>query len=195
MAEANLTFYIGDKPIPVHPLDLTSVGTFNNGTNMTVCLSDFEPYTGAAGGGVLDMILGDAFLRNAYTVFNFGSLVDGIFGSPSGNPYVKILPLTEPKSASADFKKARTAQLAKLPPQVDVTTYNDAHPKAAQEQVKAAKHTSISGNVCAAIAVGAAILVLVVIGWLVMKNRNHKMNWFQAKVNAIRGSNERYNPV
>ncbi|KAG8744152.1 hypothetical protein FRC10_010721 [Ceratobasidium sp. 414] len=153
MAESKFTFYMGGKAIPVHPLDLTTVETFNKGTNMTVCLSAFEPYTSAAGGGVLDMILGDAFLRNSYTVFNYGGLVNGFLSSPSSNPYVKILPLTDPTAASAEFKKARAAQLATLPPQVDVNTYNNGHPQAAQAQPNAARGIG-SGSIGAIVAVG-----------------------------------------
>ncbi|KAG8776142.1 hypothetical protein FRC12_001077 [Ceratobasidium sp. 428] len=192
MAESHFTFYVGNKPIPVHPLDLTTVETFSKGTNMTVCLSAFEPYSGAAGGGVLDLILGDAFLRNAYTVFNYGNLVNGFFSSPIGNPHVKILPLTDPKAASADFKKSRILQLATLPPQVNVTTYNDAHPQVAQAETNVTKQRPVSKSVVSAIAV--LVLVVVVIGvvsWLVMKNHSQKVNWLQAKIKAIRGNYNR----
>lgn len=43
-----------------------------------------------------------------------------------GDPYVKLMPLTDATAASAEFKKARAASLsaAGMPPQVDPTTVN-----------------------------------------------------------------------
>ncbi|QRV89659.1 aspartyl protease [Ceratobasidium sp. AG-Ba] len=130
MAEGNLTFYIAGHTIPIHPLDLTIVNTIEvDHKNVTFCQNAFQPFTSEAGGGIIDLILGDAFLRNVYTVYDYGDFIDGTSGSPRGDPYMKLLPLTNPSAASAEFKSARAAQLASLPPQVNVSTINSDHPQ------------------------------------------------------------------
>ncbi|KAG9102469.1 hypothetical protein FRC06_002003 [Ceratobasidium sp. 370] len=130
MAEANLAFYIGEHTIPIHPLDLTIVNTIEiDKKNVTYCQNAFQPFTSEAGGGIIDLILGDAFLRNVYTVYDYGDFTNGTTGSPRGNPYTKLLPLTDPAAASAEFKSARAAQLATLPPQVNVSTVNSNNPQ------------------------------------------------------------------
>ncbi|KAG9125213.1 hypothetical protein FRC07_008556 [Ceratobasidium sp. 392] len=130
MAEGSLIFYIGGHAIPIHPLDLTFVRTIEvNNKKITFCQNAFQPFTSEAGRGTIDLILGDAFLRNVYTVYDYGDFTNGISGSPRSNPYMKLLPLTDPTAASAEFKSARAAQLAALPPQVNVSTINSDNPQ------------------------------------------------------------------
>ncbi|KAF8604674.1 acid protease, partial [Ceratobasidium sp. AG-I] len=120
LAETKLTFYIGGRTIPIHPLDLTYVTTAElDRKNYTICINAFQPFTSEAGGGLTDLILGDAFLRNTYTVYDFGNIANGTSGQPNQNPFVKLLPLTDPTQASADFQTARKAYLDTLPPQLN----------------------------------------------------------------------------
>jgi hypothetical protein len=118
-----------------------------SGQEFTVCFNAFQPFSSNAGGGQLDYILGDAFvrsffrpcricfflltsygaqLRNVYSLYDFGDFVEGISGYTQGDPYIKLLPLTDPTAASAEFKAARAAQLnaAGMPPQLDPTAVN-----------------------------------------------------------------------
>ncbi|KAJ1306212.1 hypothetical protein OPQ81_010920 [Rhizoctonia solani] len=133
MAEAQLVFNIGGHTIPIHPLDLTQVQTVTTtmGNNFTVCINAYQPFSSNAGGGEVDYILGDAFLRNVYSVYDYGDFIQGFSGLTQGKPYMKLLPLTDPTAASAEFKTARAATLnaAGMPPQLDPTTVN-ATPKA-----------------------------------------------------------------
>jgi len=113
----------------VHPLDLTEIQVADdgNGHNMTICLSAFEP--GEYSGGDNDIILGDAFLRNVYALYNYGDFVGTESGLSHGTPFIQILPLTDATKSSAEFKEARAKELALLPPQINVTTVNDPIPK------------------------------------------------------------------
>ncbi|KAF8593142.1 hypothetical protein BDV93DRAFT_461762, partial [Ceratobasidium sp. AG-I] len=130
MAEGNLTFFIGEKSISIHPLDLTYVTTGEfGGRNATFCVNAFQPFTSQAGGGQIDLILGDAFLRNTYTVYDFGDFTNGASGLPRQDPYIKLLPLTDPVHASVEFKTVRKAYLDTLPPQLNVGTVNSDHPQ------------------------------------------------------------------
>lgn len=66
-----------------------------------------------------DWLIGDNVLRNVYAVYDFGDFdTDG----KMGNPFVKLLPLTDPNQASADFAKIRGSQ-----PRTNIT-YNVASP-------------------------------------------------------------------
>jgi len=51
------------------------------------------------------MIVGMSFLRNTYTLLNFGNWVDG--NDSRGNPFIQIASLTNPASARADFIQTR----------------------------------------------------------------------------------------
>ncbi|CAE6415017.1 unnamed protein product [Rhizoctonia solani] len=128
MAEAQLVFTIGGQTIHIHPLDLTQIQTVSTtkGNNYTMCINAYQPFSSNAGGGEVDYILGDAFLRNVYSVYDYGDFIQGFSGLAQGNPYIKLLPLTDPTAASAEFKTARAASLsaAGMPPQLDPTTVN-----------------------------------------------------------------------
>lgn len=58
----------------MNPLDLTrvsSLGSFSDGSNQTVCLPSFYAQDNSAEG--YDSVLGDAFMRNVYALFSFGN--------------------------------------------------------------------------------------------------------------------------
>ncbi|KAG8214530.1 aspartic peptidase domain-containing protein [Butyriboletus roseoflavus] len=103
----NLTFNFGGISYPVHPLDVSSSDfgvSFSNGN--PACLGTFQPISSAFSLlGEYDMILGMAFLRNTYTLINFGNLVQG--GSSSSNPYIQLLSLTDETAAVNDFIQVR----------------------------------------------------------------------------------------
>ncbi|QRV74962.1 aspartyl protease [Ceratobasidium sp. AG-Ba] len=128
--KTNSTYVVSlGHTIAIHPLDLTFVDTIEiDHKNFTFCQNAFRPFTSE----IIDLILGDAFLRNVYTVYDYGDFINGTSGSPRGDPYIKLLPLTNPSTASAEFKSARAAQLASLPPQVNVSTINSDHPQTTQ---------------------------------------------------------------
>ncbi|KAG9120796.1 hypothetical protein FRC07_003569, partial [Ceratobasidium sp. 392] len=131
LAEAEVRFTFEDQTVPVHPLDITRIGTFtaDDGQNFTVCKSAYE--AGKWEGGDNDIILGDAFLRNAYVVYNYGDFVKTESGLTTGTPSIQFLPLTNAAAASNEFKQARAKSLSSLPPEVDVKTINDPNPQRA----------------------------------------------------------------
>ncbi|KAF9220898.1 acid protease [Gyrodon lividus] len=103
----NVTFNFGGASYPIHPLDVSSSDfgvTFSNGN--PACLGTFQPISSAFSLlGEYDMILGMAFLRNTYTLINFGNLVEG--SSNSNNPYIQLLSLTNEAAAVNDFIQVR----------------------------------------------------------------------------------------
>ncbi|KAG8776772.1 hypothetical protein FRC12_000699 [Ceratobasidium sp. 428] len=130
MAEGLLELIIANQTIPVHHLDLTNVSiiTFPDGRNLTACLSYFDPasYYGADN----DLVLGDAFLRNVYAVYNYGNYNNTESGLSHDTPFIQLLPLTNASAASSEFKDARAQALKFFPPEVNVSTINDPVPQA-----------------------------------------------------------------
>lgn len=121
--ELNISISIGGVKYPVHPLDTSSkdIG-FNDTNGQFVCAGTFQPITSAFSlDGQFDLILGMAFLRNTYTLMNFGNFVDGGLNS---TPYVQLLSTTDPAQAHQDFVNARlggvdttgSSQYSLLPP-------------------------------------------------------------------------------
>lgn len=62
------------------------------------------------------MLLGDAFLRNVYSLFDYGDFT-GEKGDQVANAYIQVLALTDPEDALADFNRSRSAALAQSPPE------------------------------------------------------------------------------
>ncbi|THG98836.1 hypothetical protein EW026_g3422 [Hermanssonia centrifuga] len=87
--EINISFNFGGKSFPVHPLDtsLDFNATDSNGDHF--CYGAFQPISTATSRDY-DLILGMAFLRNAYLYINFGDFVDGKTNQRA-NPYIQLL--------------------------------------------------------------------------------------------------------
>ncbi|KAJ7791230.1 acid protease [Mycena olivaceomarginata] len=114
----------GGKAFPIHPLDVVDDNfkiLDKNGNH--VCIGAFQPITSAFSlFGNFDMIMGMTFLRNAYTLMNFGDWVEDT-SIDRGDPYIQLLPLTDAAAAHADFVNVRlggvdttgSAQYALLP--------------------------------------------------------------------------------
>ncbi|KAH8917056.1 hypothetical protein BT69DRAFT_1195296, partial [Atractiella rhizophila] len=55
----------------------------------------------------LDKNSGAGFLRNTYTLVDFGDFVEDTLDSNTGDPYVQLLSVTDPASAHRDFVTTR----------------------------------------------------------------------------------------
>jgi len=110
-AEVNISFSFGGVKFPIHPLDASlttkdlQIPDFNVNGELG-CIGAFQPVSFDAD-TTFDMVLGMAFLRNAYMLINFGDFVDGT--KVTAQPYIQLLPLTtDPVAAHADFLKVRS---------------------------------------------------------------------------------------
>jgi hypothetical protein len=104
----NLTFTFSGNQYPIHPLDVV-----NNDFSLTdsngnpICIGAFQPITSAFSLlGNYDMILGMGFLRNTYTLLDYGNFVSAT-SNDRGEPFVQMLSVTDANSAYADFVKVR----------------------------------------------------------------------------------------
>jgi len=111
----SLTFIIGGQQIPIHPLDLNVVGGVYetpSGGLVTVCFGGVIATEPVA--GLFDFVLGTPFLRNVYSLFDYGNQITN--SSSTSSPTVKFLSVTNPSQAAAQFNQTRAAQLQRAPP-------------------------------------------------------------------------------
>jgi hypothetical protein len=102
-SKIDISFVFGGVTYPVHPIDLTYVKE-DNGT--VGCIGAFS-YNDPASSGV-DYILGDSFLRNVFSAYDFG------FWTTVGQnaPFVKLLSVTNATQADSEFDSLNQARLS-----------------------------------------------------------------------------------
>ncbi|KAI0248605.1 acid protease [Lactifluus subvellereus] len=101
--QLNITFLFGGVKMFVHPLDVVS-GDFHTGN---FCPGAYQPISTAFSLlGEYDMILGMSFLRNVYALFDYGNYIEAS-SNDRGDPYIQLLPLTDPTTAHTDFVSVR----------------------------------------------------------------------------------------
>jgi len=104
----NISFNFGGVNYPIHPLDTVS-SDFNmtDSSGNPTCIGTFQPITTAFSLlGSYDLILGMNFLRNTYTLLDFGDFVDESSNDRT-SPFMQLLPLTDVNTAHNDFVQAR----------------------------------------------------------------------------------------
>ncbi|GJE94323.1 acid protease [Phanerochaete sordida] len=110
---ANVSLTIGGLDYPLHPLDLSrtseQTSALQDGTEETflLCVASFTDASTLTLNDV-DIILGDVFLKNVVTSFNFGpENREGDHPGASGS-FVQLLSLTDPDEAWLDFQLTRS---------------------------------------------------------------------------------------
>ncbi|KAJ8508312.1 hypothetical protein ONZ45_g9405 [Pleurotus djamor] len=94
---AELSLMIGGIEFPINPLDLVFA------TTLTLPGADFDD--------VADMILGDAFLKNAYVAHYYEPY--NVSGDAAEKPFMQLLPTTDIEQARREFPSVRAAQIAR----------------------------------------------------------------------------------
>lgn len=126
MGAANVSFNFGGQEISIHRLDLTSIQVLSapNGTNVTVCQSAFVAAAHSRALPGIDLLLGDAFLKNVYAVFYFGDYVQPEDSLNVTDPYIQLLATTtDTADAHKDFQYSRFQMLKNLPPTLTPDEY------------------------------------------------------------------------
>ncbi|RDB14818.1 Aspartic protease 6 [Hypsizygus marmoreus] len=101
-----ISLQFGGRTYPVHPLDTVDDNFHRlDAAGSRVCIGAFQPITSAFSLlGHYDMILGMSFLRNAYTLLDFGSWAAG---KSADHPYIQLASVTDAAQARQDFIKVR----------------------------------------------------------------------------------------
>ncbi|KAI0329449.1 acid protease [Cubamyces sp. BRFM 1775] len=103
--ELNVTFKFGGISYPVHPLDTVMddlQGPLDDNGHPS-CVGAFQPM---AAEEPYDIVLGMAFLRNAYILMSFGDFVDGS-QAKAGDPFIQLHSITNLPEAHQDFVQQR----------------------------------------------------------------------------------------
>jgi hypothetical protein len=180
-AEVNISFSFANKTYPVHPLDATlepSALSLNNVTTSTGddgCIGAFQPFS-FSGATTYDIILGMAFLRNAYMLTNYGDFLEGT--TNKGDPYLQLLSTTnDTAEAHSDFVNVRLGG-------VDTTgTTQLTAAKATPSDTSSGSSNSIFTHRTFYIIVGGAVagilllaVAAIIIGRLRRRNRYQSLN-------------------
>ncbi|KAA1467341.1 acid protease [Dentipellis sp. KUC8613] len=112
---ADVRFTFGNQEVIIHPLDLNTIADRESDSDPVVCGGAYQPNNLGTGFSDFDMLLGDGFLRNVYTLFDYGNVTSA--GDVIEDPYINILPLTNAKDALGDFNRSRQNALSQLPPE------------------------------------------------------------------------------
>ncbi|THH16671.1 hypothetical protein EW146_g4001 [Bondarzewia mesenterica] len=116
-ATVDVRFTFEGQEVAIHPLDLTTAQavTLNASADSvrTVCFGNYQPVSINIPG--FDLLMGDSFLRNVYALFDYG--VEDSNGKVSEDPFIQLLPLSDPKEAEKDFFKNRLSALSQMPPE------------------------------------------------------------------------------
>ncbi|KIJ48045.1 hypothetical protein M422DRAFT_28544 [Sphaerobolus stellatus SS14] len=170
--EVNLTFIIGGQNFPIHPFDTGLVLSFQGDDGGNLCAGAFQPISTTTDAS-FDMIMGMAFLRNAYMLINFGDFVDGN-PAKQGQPFMQLLPTTTASAAHQQFVKSRLGGVdttgSQPRPHVptdfsNVTTPSSSSPSVASQDFNTAKsfiqrnwiYFAAGGGGLAALIIGACI--------------------------------------
>lgn len=164
----NVTINMGGQSYPIHPLD-----TVDNSFGITdaqgnsVCIGTFQPITTAFSLlGNYDMIMGMSFLRNTYTLLNYGDWVQG----NQSDPFIQFLSVTNLQAAHNDFVQTRLGGVdttgdpkwALLP-----TSQMQHSPVSAEEKKKAYQEMILSR--WPEIFVGCLVFVLLVAAFIIWR--------------------------
>ncbi|RXW21445.1 hypothetical protein EST38_g4402 [Candolleomyces aberdarensis] len=109
-------FTFGGQRFPIHPLDLSFIiqPVTVGGQQYTICMASMYGEDGLTSSG-FEVSLGDIFLRNVYSVFDFGDSD----GTAAGQPYMQLLAKTDPAKATAQVAPIRSRTMAELPPEIE----------------------------------------------------------------------------
>ncbi|TBU33278.1 acid protease [Dichomitus squalens] len=99
-AEVDIALQFGSSVYPIHPLDVTPKSL----SDSTLCVGSFIPQAVSVGAGQFDWLIGDNVMRSLYTVYDFG---DYDSSGNMGNPYMQLLSLVDPNTASKEFHADR----------------------------------------------------------------------------------------
>ncbi|KAJ7222427.1 aspartic peptidase domain-containing protein [Mycena pura] len=115
-ATPNVVASFGGQDYPIHPLDVTDIEVITSPdgtTNYTVCVGAFTD-VGTIVEGASDALFGDSFLRNVYSVFDFGT-----GGGNTQTPFVQLLSVTDSTKSPQDLVSVRLAAMKNMPPEID----------------------------------------------------------------------------
>ncbi|TDL13727.1 acid protease [Rickenella mellea] len=93
----DLSFVFGGIAYPMHPADTVQATQNPTAKGTVACFGGFQVSTGQDSDD--DFLLGDSFLRNVYTLYDFGSFISGT----TTPPFIQLLSTTNVLIADSEF--------------------------------------------------------------------------------------------
>ncbi|TFK21515.1 acid protease [Coprinopsis marcescibilis] len=112
-ATPKVEFFLPPETITLHPLDVSEVWTQNKPATLrdyTVCRNTIRAAN--LDGTPYDIVLGAAFLRNTYAVFDFGGR------GRNDKPFMQLVPTTNSDRANEEAIDSRKRMLENMPPTI-----------------------------------------------------------------------------
>ncbi|KAF9013834.1 hypothetical protein BDZ89DRAFT_1142413 [Hymenopellis radicata] len=180
--EVNITFNIAGRSIPIHPLDATmnpelaGIAGFNNSQGVSACLGSFQPIKFDTHD--VDLVFGMSFIRNVYTLVNYGDLVPGENDTMSReSPFVQLLPTTDPIAAHSDFVAVRKHDAPNSPSSGHAAAASVIHFERGSTVGDAAElvdNTSTIAGLIPGISVGAVVAICIIVLIIFLLGRREK---------------------
>ncbi|KAJ3554113.1 hypothetical protein NM688_g3271 [Phlebia brevispora] len=104
--KTNISMVFGNYTYPMHPIDAINICDANVTSGALLCCGTFS-YNSPDG---VDFILGDAFLRNVYSLYDYGNWAT----VGTTDPYMQILSITDPDEAWLEFDSLIQGQFEDL---------------------------------------------------------------------------------
>ncbi|KAG8216943.1 aspartic peptidase domain-containing protein [Butyriboletus roseoflavus] len=124
LGQVNLSFTFANSAYPINPMELSSpVRVIDQSNQYTVCINTFRtPFDNTQRD--LDFLLGDIFMRNVYSVFNFGNgsttTTHGNEDNNAKGASIQLLSRTNRDQVFANFETQRKRSLEAYPPLFDL---------------------------------------------------------------------------
>ncbi|KAF7298776.1 Peptidase A1 domain-containing protein [Mycena indigotica] len=169
--EVNVTLKFGGIGYPVHPMDSSidpkvfGLSPRKTAGGKNACLGLFQPVSFDTGKNpTFDMIFGMAFLRNVYTLIDFGDFIADS-KDKKADPYIQFLSITNPAKAHADFVRTRLGG-------IDTTTSFAANDSNKKDNNSTDTNRTIYYLIAAGIVIGFALILLGV--FIIRRRRSSK---------------------
>ncbi|KAI0652499.1 aspartic peptidase domain-containing protein [Trametes meyenii] len=105
----NISFVLNGQQYPMHPIDVTVAKVADNGT--VYCNGAFSANPGGVDyqeGSTQDWLIGDSFLRNVYSLWDYGKDTD----PTDGKAYMQLLSILDPDAAWAEVDELLSKRTA-----------------------------------------------------------------------------------
>jgi len=173
--ELNISVVFGGQIYAIHPLDTSSSdfdAKFSNGS--AACVGTFQPISTAFSlTGEFDTIMGDGFLRNTYTLLNWGDFVDDT-SAARGSPFVQLLSITNPVKAHHEFVQVRLNGVDTTgDPQYKLLAHGKSSPVPEGERVEHLEGFALrnAGKIAVGLAAGLVVLLSITVFCCIRRRR------------------------
>ncbi|KAI0078010.1 acid protease [Panus rudis PR-1116 ss-1] len=126
--KVNISIVFGGNEFPIHPIDAVGIRPVSpqDSQDGYLCFGAIQEVNS----GAIDFILGDTFLRNVYTLYDFGRWAT----VGKNDPYMQVLKLTDADQAWAEFDALNAARITNAKQEAASLYGNSTQPSSSSSQ-------------------------------------------------------------